>query len=869
MRGEETGTIPRTATGGGGWARRALGLPARRPVATLGVAAVLLVICVAGVLRTRPDASLGRMFPRDDAAAQSLVRVLDRFAAVEELLVLVTVPEGERTEPPEIGRLLGYARRLEEGIRGSAGAAELTDGVLWRADEEMRGFVEKVLGPNALFYLDEAGFEAAKRRLTREEMAKQVRQNEALVSAPGPAAEALANAFIQDPLRLHEFAAERLGALRPFKTYGNSDAFLSPDGQSLLVRVRGKRPPSDLDFAKRITDVVGDLARRANSDGLVVELTGAYAIAATSAGAIRGDMIASVITSVVLLQLLFAVVYRRGVRLFVLAFGPVALGVVYGFGVHGWVEPTISPLTAVVGGILAGMGIDYSLHYLSHYLSLRDKGTDAEGAATETTMGLAGPLAVAAATSMIGFAAIALSSVSALRDFAFVGALGLGGALAATVVLLPAILVLVAGRSGERATGDAGIRVGIEPVLRGIVRRRRTVAMACGAMFAGAAVVIAMPGEVLPLEPDLRVMHPSPNAALDAHAHLAERMGIAADSLLVHLRAESPEELQQLAHRAEERLRRPAVREAGVAGTLGLAALLPDPAVVADRVRETGPAVADRVVSDFTAAVEESIFAQEAFEPYRTFLRHLLTRDRAPEVGDLLRYRGLAETILPASAVDGTEPATEAVTYVFVSRPLSERATREGVIEATRASLADLPGATLTGMSVVGHDTERAVHRDLPKLVWLSVGLVAVYLLVYFRSASAAVLAVMPTVFSLACVLACMRLTGQKLNMINLVSLPLLIGINVDYGVYLVSLARRHLGVQTAGRFVAGIAPSSHAIVMCAVTTVLGFGSLVTTSVPAVRSLGFVVGVGVLACVVGTFGVLVPVLARGVRRGEA
>ena len=45
-------------------------------------------------------------------------------------------------------------------------------------------------------------------------------------------------------------------------------------------------------------------------------------------------MIVSVTSSVLLLQVLFIVAYRKPVRYFLLAFVPVALGLLYGFGIR-------------------------------------------------------------------------------------------------------------------------------------------------------------------------------------------------------------------------------------------------------------------------------------------------------------------------------------------------------------------------------------------------------------------------------------------------------------------------------------------------------------------------------------------------------
>jgi predicted RND superfamily exporter protein len=113
------------------------------------------------------------------------------------------------------------------------------------------------------------------------------------------------------------------------------------------------------------------------------------------------------------------------------------------------------------------------------------------------------------------------------------------------------------------------------------------------------------------------------------------------------------------------------------------------------------------------------------------------------------------------------------------------------------------------------------------------------------------------------CLLAVMRLGGIKLNMVNLVAAPLLIGINIDYGIFLVSLARA-AGNRGATRLelMEEIGTSCHAVLVCALTTVLGFGSLVFMAIPAVRSLGVAVSVGVTASLAATVLFLAPLLLR-------
>jgi predicted RND superfamily exporter protein len=792
------------------------------------------------------------MFSKNEPAAVAMTRVLNDFAAVEELLVLATAP-GDAPAPE---KLTAFADRLERAVAGDAKASRLSAGVLWRADAEQKAFFEKVLVPNGLFYLDDTAFNAAQQRLTRPEMEKQIRRNESMIATPGPAAQALSKVLLKDPLHLHEFVLDKVAGSRPFKTYDNSDAFLSADGQSILIRVRGTRPVSDLEFSHDFTESIEHLSRQVNGDALELHFAGSYAIAAASQKAIRADMIASVVSSVVLLQVLFLVAYRRPFRSFLLALTPVAVGILYGFGAYAVLTPTLTPINAVIGGILAGMAIDYSIQFLAHY-ERRRASTDAAAAAVGTLKTLWPAMLAAWATSVIGFAAIGSSDVKALKDFSLLGALGLTGAFVATLALLPALLVITTRRT---STGDRLLRFNPAPLLATIAARPEAPLLVAGVLLVVSVGVVLLPGDRLPLESDLAAMHPKPNPALDAQDIIARRMGMAPGALAIHLRASSASELLALAHDVQRRLNTPTVKEAGVTATYGLATLLPDPTVAPSRVAAIGPAVADRVVGDFQSVIEDSLFQPKAYAPYTGFLRHMLTARSAPGIDALVPYRSLAETVLPKSTFAPSAPApTEAVTLVFLGKPTEQRAVRDTAVAAIRAALDGLPGATLTGLSVLSHDAELNVRRQLPRLIAVAFGIVAAYLLVHFRNLADCSLAVLHTLFSLVCLLAFMRLTGQKLNMMNLVAFPLLIGIDVDYAIFLITSVRQRARM-TADQLVDHLATNASAVLLCAASTFLGFGSLITTSVPAVRSLGTIVAAGIACSLLATFFLVTPLV---------
>ncbi|HEX5242344.1 MAG TPA: hypothetical protein VFW23_03700, partial [Tepidisphaeraceae bacterium] len=155
-------------------ASRLLLFPIQHPIAILSIALAVALAAIISVSRIHPDASLEAMFTRHSPAGAALSHVMHDFDAVDELLVLVSLPDQRAQPNPD--QLLGFAQRFEDQVKQSKGSAELVDSVIYRADSQTIEYFEKVLVPSAIFYLDDSTFAAAMHRLTREQMQKQIEQ---------------------------------------------------------------------------------------------------------------------------------------------------------------------------------------------------------------------------------------------------------------------------------------------------------------------------------------------------------------------------------------------------------------------------------------------------------------------------------------------------------------------------------------------------------------------------------------------------------------------------------------------------------------------------------------------------------------------
>ena len=128
-----------------------------------------------------------------------------------------------------------------------------------------------------------------------------------------------------------------------------------------------------------------------------------------------------------------------------------------------------------------------------------------------------------------------------------------------------------------------------------------------------------------------------------------------------------------------------------------------------------------------------------------------------------------------------------------------------------------------------------------------------------FRTLRHTLLALAPLAVGSLLTLGAMGFLGVALNPANMIALPLIVGVGVDNGVHVVHdfVARR-----TSGRY-ALARTTGVGIAVAALTTVLGFGSLMTATHRGFASLGLVLALGVTFCMIAALVLLPAILSLG------
>lgn len=167
-----------------------------------------------------------------------------------------------------------------------------------------------------------------------------------------------------------------------------------------------------------------------------------------------------------------------------------------------------------------------------------------------------------------------------------------------------------------------------------------------------------------------------------------------------------------------------------------------------------------------------------------------------------------------------------------------------------------------TGMPFVGRFLVERSRRALRVTAGLAALLLVALVAADLRDPVRVALALTPTLLAVATMLVAMRLAGIPFNPIDVLALPIVLGVAEDSGVHLV-----HRFYAEGGDLARTLAGAGRSVLLCGATTLVGFGALVFARHRGLASFAFALSAGVAAALASSLVVLPQLLrAREARR---
>lgn len=805
-----------------------------------GLALAVTAVAAVYASRVRIDTDLLDLLPRELPASADYREFLERFGGLEKIYVLVSA--ADPGAPDTVDRLAAAAEMLAADLADSSWIRSVRYGL----DDADESFFIDDLAPRALFLVDPAADPSLLERLEPESIAERVgRIRRELASPLGWFEHRLIAA---DPLGfsdgLHLTDGEGI-AVDPA-----TGVFLSKEGNAALLVVTPSAAELDTAAGHEIAgllETAGSRVREQLGPDLSIHAVGGPLYAAHDEKIIRADMVRLVTGSALTITLLL-IVYFQGVRIPLALFLAVSSGIVWTGAFVVLRSGSVSVVGITFAAILLGLGVDYGIHGSTQFRRELLAGL-APRRAIAATLRQTGPAILASvATTAAGFVVLAFARFGPVRELGILISVGIVLILLASVAIGGGLLVLLSSpqRAGERGRGllwRALARFADSAVSLAAWRPR--------ALLAAAALLSVAAGfgaTRIDFRADLGALRPEDHPAHEAEALLLGSFLIGSDTLNVVVQAPGLDGALERADRVARALRRTAGADARV---FSPSDLLVTPALAAARIAAWGPDRLRRAADSLEAELQRHGFDLAAFGPALDTLRSAARGEAPPAVPREAWPDWLGETLR-------VDPQRASVALrVRTTDATPDWPPPEIAAAIERAA----PGAALASAGRVGGELRRLVHDELSRLGGWCALVVGIVVVASFRfRLRCVVLAVVPVSVGCLWLLGLGTLLGMRIDLVSVMVAPILLAIGIDDGLHAVH------GVRSHGNLTRAVRRIGPAITLTTLTTCLGFGSLILSRVPALRSAGTLVVCGILVCLATTLTLLPALDALGRRR---
>ena len=576
-----------------------------------------------------------------------------------------------------------------------------------------------------------------------------------------------------------------------------------------------------------------------------------------------------------------------------------AVGLIWAIGLTAILVKSLNIMTSMMVVILIGLGIDFSIHIISIFTESRSMGKPINIAMEETFLKSGKGILTAGLTTCAAFLALVISSSRGMKEMGIVSSTGLLAILIVTFLFLPSLLVLRERRL-EKKLAEGKIKT--KPAYKDIsfqsfgkscnwLSRRYSATLICAILI---TIILLVSASKISFDHNYMNMEPKGLTSITLQDTILDKFDLSMDYAL--LLTDSIEELREMAKKLKN------VKSVALVDDISM--YLPSFEEQQKRIpliREINQAISSTTLKD---GLTEAEFNQLLLELERLEMNIMEIQDMAfiggqdkvdnkcseivgdpdnPQLKSIItefinylennRQEGIKglEEFQKFEALYFKKTALKMATtenIKFKDLPLSilDRYTNRN---RTQFLMTIFPSGNMwqdidylnrftddldrvsekvTGMPPVMKELISVIGNDGKNAALLTILVVFMLLWLDFRKIKYAVIAMIPLVAGFVWMVGLMKLTGMQLTVVNVMGLPMIIGIGIDYGVHVVHRWRS----EEKGKVNKIFASTGKAILLSALTTMLAFGSLIFSIWRGFGSLGGAMFIGVGACFLST-----------------
>ena len=843
--------------------RRVGGLVVNHPGLVVALSFVVTLGLYANIHNLRTGTDLTDLFGSQDPQWRAASQIGKELGYGNQLFVVIEAPTGETDATDQMEEM---ADRLTADMKASGLFVDARCGL---QDDELLNIV-RFFTWNFPAFVRPDQTEDFKRRLDPKQIQQNVRRGASeLVSSFSSLG---TNYFVADPLGLMQVEAGNGQGFSQFANFdlkwGSGNRFFSKDHKALLVIAEPRQSAMDYNFAEKVMQWTRERIRSATAEtdlrdaGVRATPVGAYVFAEQEHQLIERNIRRISLISIVGNLLLCLVIYPR-IPLLLLSLLPASLGILWTTGVASFYPGQVNLISLSFIAILAGLGDDQIVHFFNRVPqewakagALNDETLKDAVLRTFETTGLSVFFCIV--TAAIATASLATANFKGLSEFGFILTVGMFMMMFHTLLTVPALLQLWWRVRKPRAPQTITFRL-LPFVARKSVdfvgrHTRLVVGLGLGAFVLS---LVFLP--TIKFEKHFEITG-SDNPAMAAQNLLSARFGIGGSPHLLLITGGEQEVLgraEALTARLEEYQHRGVIKS-----FFSPTILLPSARMQSERASSLAGvnfAASARALED---ALRENGFRTEPVQPFIDRLRQL---GQDPERKNDPLTLETAAKFLPPTLLNNSVRKIGDGSYVaaisfYGSDPDAVEVVPESVVDSWRNQVGPFVEFSY---EKINRDLQRLVLHDSQRAMgWTAAGIL---LIVYlsFRSVRVSLIVLIPIVFGVVVTFGLLLLLRYHFSFTSLTAIPLIIGIGIDNGIHLV---RRYQESERNEILVIAKA-SGAALIQSNLTTMVGFGALMTSSFAPLVEMGLVTALGVALALAGGLLLIPAVILLEERRG--
>ena len=680
-------------------------------------------------------------------------------------------------------------------------------------------------------------------------------------------------------------------------TFGET-FMLSPNKDMILIFIEPTFnmmiEPAEL---QESVDGIEKIIKEASTQyGVTAGLTGSIVLGRDEYKAFTSDSWTVSILALIGIFILFVISFRMWVSP-LLAILTVIMGVTWAMGFSSFLVEYLSMMTAMMSVILIGLGIDFSVHIISGYTEKRNQGLDVQISMQETLLRFGPGIMTGGITTGLAFLTLMISETVGMQEMGLMAGVGIIFTMLATIIILPTMLV-IRERLLKNFNKSLPPKDVSYPFLGRIAEFTAKYRWIMGIFFLLITGFLFNRGVNMSVDYNYLNMEPVGLESIKLQEELIEAFDLSSD--FVMFTTDNLEDTRALTRQA---------REMETTGWVeSISDYLPDSDGLEEQYRflqDLRRNLENREIRKQMSSHDMNMYRKEmerleaniielqdlAFlggqdKVYDKAIKLVGEAGDSLDRGNITQFINALDTGLTkieltyfqqqfSKAFKSTiiEMAnTEPLTLDNLPSEIKNRFTgksgnifiinvypEKNIWEDSRFLYRFTDEATelsekATGLPPIFVELMDIMSKDGKKATYLAIIAVFLVLLLDFRSLKYALVGMVPLIFGAIWMTGLMEISGLKFTMMNILAVPLIIGIGIDDGVHILHRWKIEKNLDIVYR------STGKAILLTSLTTMLGFGSLWFATYRGLGSMGIALFIGVGTCFLATLFIIPAIL---------